>query len=633
MFMQVKRFIPGVAISLVLLLSACAATGPKRTEDLSSIDEIQKIVGDAAEPTQDLTPLQVSQALVPPLSIADAGMTEEPIERFHVSVNNVPAQEFFMGLVKGTDMNMVVHPDVDGLISLDLRNVTVDEVMAIVRNMYGYSFKHVGNIYQVYPAGLQTEVFRINYLNVQRRGSSEIQVSAGQVSDAGTQSGSSDGGSEGSAQKNVFGTKIRTDSDADFWGELQQTLSLLVGKEGGQSVIITPQTGIVVVRAMPDELEAVRDYLTRAQLILRRQVIIEAKVLEVELNDGFQSGINWSALGEFGGLGLEVGMEDGFVKVISPIDDTPAQKAGIESGDLVVKLDNQPVKGMSLSEAVSIMRGKRGSKITLTVVREGINQPFEVTITRDIIKVTSVKQRLLAPGYGYLRIATFQTNTGNDVAKGIQELGKESPLKGLIIDLRNNPGGVLQAAVEVADAFLDESLVVYTEGRLAQSKTRFNAKDGDLSNGIPLVVLINGGSASASEIVAGALQDHRRAILLGTRSFGKGSVQTVLPITKDKAIKLTTALYFTPNGRSIQAQGITPDIEVARATITRVDTPSNISEADLARHLDNGNGKADNIEDRNSDNPLEQDNQLYEAFNLIKGLTLLQASNVKAGND
>jgi carboxyl-terminal processing protease len=334
-----------------------------------------------------------------------------------------------------------------------------------------------------------------------------------------------------------------------------------------------------------------------------------------------------STTGEFSGLGLEVGMENGFVKVISPIDDTPAQKAGIESGDIILKLDNRPVKGLSLNEAIEMMRGPKGSDIEITMTRKGRAQPFTLTLTRDTIRVVSVRKRWLEPGYGYLRIAQFQRRTGEDVSNALAELMEVGKLKGIVLDLRNNPGGVLRASVDVADQFLDGGTVVYTEGRLDNSQTRYNATPVDPTGGIPLVVLINGGSASASEIVAGALQDHRRAVVMGTRSFGKGSVQTILPLSEKRAIKLTTALYFTPNGRSIQAQGIVPDIEVERARVTAFDDlPRRVSEADLAGRLDNANGEQDATEARSDRLPnalLSSDNQLYEALTLLKGIHIL----------
>lgn len=334
-----------------------------------------------------------------------------------------------------------------------------------------------------------------------------------------------------------------------------------------------------------------------------------------------------STSGEFGGLGIEVGTEDGFIKVVSPIDDTPASKAGIQPGDLIVKIDGQPTKGLSLMEAVDKMRGKAGSKINLTLVREG-GKPFDVELTRAVIKVKSVRSQLLEDGYGLIRISQFQVNTGEEVGKALAKMRKDNgkKLRGLVLDLRNNPGGVLQAAVEVADHFLKKGLIVYTEGRIANSELRFNADPADASEGVPLVVLINGGSASASEIVAGALQDHKRGVLMGTDSFGKGSVQTVLPLNNDRALKLTTALYFTPNGRSIQAQGIVPDIEVARAKLTREDGGELVKEADLAGHLGNGNGGADkpsgSKKQQQAPRPQDDDYQLSQALNLLKGLNV-----------
>lgn len=334
--------------------------------------------------------------------------------------------------------------------------------------------------------------------------------------------------------------------------------------------------------------------------------------------------------GEFGGLGLEVGMEDGFVKVITPIDDTPAQKAGIEAGDLIVKLDGKPVKGMSLNEAVEAMRGPRGSEIELTIVREGLSQPFSVKLKRDIIKVVSVRSRSLEPGFGYVRIAQFQANTGSEFRKAVDKLKQANqPLKGLVLDLRNNPGGVLQSSVEVADAFLRSGLIVYTEGRLPNSKSQFSASEDDITNGTPMVVLINGGSASASEIVAGALQDHKRAVVMGTDSFGKGSVQTVVPLSETSAIKLTTARYFTPNGRSIQAHGITPDIIVERAKVETLPRGDGITEADLQRHLSNGDKSKQESSSKSrrtqskGEELISSDNQLYEALTLLKGLHIL----------
>ena len=335
--------------------------------------------------------------------------------------------------------------------------------------------------------------------------------------------------------------------------------------------------------------------------------------------------------GQFGGLGIEVGMENGFVKVIAPIDDTPAQRAGIQAGDLIIRLDDTPVKGMTLNDAVKVMRGEPGTDIKLTIVREGLDKPLQVTITRDIIKVKSVKRRTLEPGYGYLRISQFQSKTADYLEDAIADLRKENDdnLKGLVLDLRNNPGGVLNGAVAVSDAFLTKGLIVYTEGRIDDSRLRFNATPDDLLDGAPIVVLVNQGSASASEIVAGALQDHKRAIILGSKTFGKGSVQTILPLSGGTALKLTTARYFTPSGRSIQAEGITPDIELESLKVAAVEkTLDPLSEADLSGHLDNGNGddgKAGDSDDENGNGDLARsDYQLYEALNMLKGLSILQ---------
>lgn len=344
--------------------------------------------------------------------------------------------------------------------------------------------------------------------------------------------------------------------------------------------------------------------------------------------------------GEFGGLGIEVTMEDGFVKVVSPIDDTPAQRAGVQAGDLIIRLDDSPVKGMTLNDAVKVMRGKPGTDITLTIVREGEEKPLTVVITRDIIKVKSVKSRTLEEGYGYLRITNFQTHTVEHMGKAISRLKKENggKLKGMVLDLRNNPGGVLGAAVSVSDAFLENGLIVYTEGRAKDAALKFNATPEDMLKGAPMIVLINGGSASASEIVAGALQDHKRAIIMGSRSFGKGSVQTIFPMSNESAVKLTTARYYTPSGRSIQAEGIEPDIAVERLKVAEADGSKfePVKEADLSRHLENGTGKKkkqkkttkDKKEKEQKDNGdlARSDFVLHQALTMLKGLNILQSS-------
>jgi carboxyl-terminal processing protease len=319
-----------------------------------------------------------------------------------------------------------------------------------------------------------------------------------------------------------------------------------------------------------------------------------------------------STQGEFGGLGIEVGSEDGVIKVIAPIDDTPAARAGVKAGDFIVKIDDKVTRGMTLPEAVKLMRGKPRTPITLTIARKGEDKPLEFKLIRDVIRVQSVRAKLIEPGYGYIRIAQFQERTVDDLVRQVNELYKQAPLKGLVLDLRNDPGGLLHSAVGVSAAFLpSRALVVSTDGRNEDSRRRFIAAPEDYLRGrgedvlqklpaqiksVPMVVLVNGASASASEIVAGALQDHKRAVVLGTQSFGKGSVQTIIPLRLDgegpAAIKLTTARYYTPSGRSIQAKGIVPDFAVE-------DTPEgnfsgfNVREADLLRHLENTKAKVD----------------------------------------
>jgi carboxyl-terminal processing protease len=352
------------------------------------------------------------------------------------------------------------------------------------------------------------------------------------------------------------------------------------------------------------------------------------------LNTSEFSDLKIGTTGQFGGLGIEVGMENGFVKVISPIDDTPAARAGVQAADLIIKLDDKQVKGMTLNEAVKIMRGKPNTDIVLTIVREGESKPLVITITREIIRVKSVKNRMLEPGYGYVRITTFQSRTTTDLLKAISDLQKETSLEGLILDLRNNPGGVLNGAVGVSDAFIDDGLIVYTEGRIEDSSHRYLATPGDSLNGAPLVILINGGSASASEIVAGALQDHKRAIIMGTKSFGKGSVQTIQELRNGSAVKLTTARYFTPNGRSIQATGIVPDISLKTLKIPATDENqgASFSEKDLDGRLSNPNGETgetdgDAKDKIDSEKLAETDFQLFEALNLLKGLHILNQQN------
>jgi len=371
-----------------------------------------------------------------------------------------------------------------------------------------------------------------------------------------------------------------------------------------------------------------------------------------------------STQGEFGGLGIEVGMEDGLVKVVSPIEDTPAYRAGIKSGDLIFKLDDTPVKGMTLNDAVKKMRGKPKTSIKLTILRKGETKPLEFTLERDKIKVQSVKSKSLEPGYGYLRVTQFQEETAADVVKHLDKLYKDEKggsLKGLVLDLRNDPGGLLHGAIGVASAFLPQgSVVVTTDGRVEDAKRKYTASTEDYLRGqredfikklpagardVPMIVLVNAGSASASEIVAGALQDHKRAIVMGTQTFGKGSVQTVLPLSTKTAIKLTTARYYTPNGRSIQAKGITPDIIVEESA--NGGSRERVREADLERHLSNdkekeaektatpvknGKTKAKNGAKEGEEEPhaapvefaSKNDYQLAQAMNLLKALQVIK---------
>ncbi len=339
--------------------------------------------------------------------------------------------------------------------------------------------------------------------------------------------------------------------------------------------------------------------------------------------------------GKFGGLGIEVGIEEGLIKVVTPIDDTPAEKAGIKAGDFIISLDGEPVREMSLTNAIDKMRGEPGTDIELSVRRQGESELLEFVLTRAEIKVASVRGEDLGDGIGYLRITQFQDKSGAELVKAIikfqdEATEKKEPLNGLVLDLRNNPGGVLDAAVEVSDAFLDSGLIVYTEGRISDSDFRYSATETTVAKDIPLIVLINGGSASASEIVAGALQDHKRAVIVGTKSFGKGSVQSVLPIAGNKAIKLTTARYFTPKGRSIQAQGIQPDVYVEQSEVTAYEQ-SYYKESDLPGHLSNGDDEVEKEDDHQiSDDLLSKDFQLYQAYTLLKGWNVFQHHRLPA---
>jgi carboxyl-terminal processing protease len=342
--------------------------------------------------------------------------------------------------------------------------------------------------------------------------------------------------------------------------------------------------------------------------------------------------------GQYGGIGMEVEMdEDGLIRVVAPIDQTPAARAGLQNGDIITRLNEGPIFGMTLTEAIEEIRGEPGTDVTLTIVRGEKQSPFEVTLTREIIRVDSVTRReTLEPGFGYIRVSQFQTRTPKDVSKAIDFLLTESDgeLQGLILDLRNNPGGVLNSAVGMADLFLDDGLIVYTEGRNNESSLRFEATSSQRVADVPIVVLVNNGSASASEIVAGALQDHQRALIMGGQTFGKGSVQTILPLKNGSAVKLTTAKYYTPNGRSIQAEGIKPDIRLDNVRLSEVEANNFPTEADLRGHLENDSETeaADETEELASD-LLKRDYQLYEALNILKGLHLVSRNMTRPEGD
>ena len=338
--------------------------------------------------------------------------------------------------------------------------------------------------------------------------------------------------------------------------------------------------------------------------------------------------------GEFGGLGIEVSMEDGFVKVVSPIDDTPAFKAGVQAGDFIIEIDGESVYGMTLGDAVDKMRGKINTEITIKISR-GDQEPFDIKIIRDKIKVQSVRARREGNA-AYLRITSFNEKTESGLFKNMKILKKEigKDITGVILDLRNNPGGLLNQAVAVSDAFLNRGEIVSTRGRKKRGQQKFNATAGDISNGLPVIILINGGSASASEIVAGALQDHKRAIILGTTSFGKGSVQTIIPVQKNSAMRLTTARYYTPSGNSIQAKGIIPDIIVKQAKIEELEPFSNRKESDLKGHLSNPDETNKNLEEiinKTNESKVEDkkfDYQLNRALDLLEGIALYNKKNV-----
>ena len=342
------------------------------------------------------------------------------------------------------------------------------------------------------------------------------------------------------------------------------------------------------------------------------------------LTDDDYDNLQESTEGQFTGLGIEIGYRGGFIAIVTPIDGSPAIDAGLQAGDVILKIDGTSTQGMSTSESSTFMRGPEGTDVVLEIGRAGESQPFDVVVTRGVIDVPSVRARELDEGYWLIRVSRFQRDSGREVTEAVQAALEKNTIKGLIIDVRNNPGGVMNASVEMASNFLDGGLVVYTKGRHPESMNTYNAEPGELIADVPIVVLVNGGSASASEIVAGALQDRGRAVIMGTQSFGKGSVQTVLPVSEKKALKLTTSLYYTPSGRSIQAEGIIPDVVVERAQLTSLEQKGRLRESDLNRSIENKGSEAE-TETEAIASLREDDNQVYEAFTLLKGINVYQS--------
>jgi carboxyl-terminal processing protease len=349
------------------------------------------------------------------------------------------------------------------------------------------------------------------------------------------------------------------------------------------------------------------------------------------LTDDDYENLQESTDGQFTGLGIEIGYRGGFIAIVTPIDGSPAIEAGLQAGDVILKIDGTSTQGMSTSESSTYMRGAKGTEVTLEIGRAGESQPFDVVVTRGVIEVPSVRTRELDDGYWVIRVSRFQRDSGAEVTAALESALSEGEVRGIVLDVRNNPGGVMNASVEMAGNFLDGGLVVYTQGRHPDSVNTFNAEAGEVIPGVPLVVLVNGGSASASEIVAGALQDRGRGVIMGTQSFGKGSVQTVLPVSESKALKLTTSLYYTPSGRSIQQDGIVPDVVVERARLTSLEQGRRLREADLNGSLVN-EGIEQEVETEVIASLREEDNQLYEAFTLLKGINVYRDLNDKAGS-
>ena len=389
------------------------------------------------------------------------------------------------------------------------------------------------------------------------------------------------------------------------------------------------------------ELQIFTDVLTIVQRSYVEEVpikdlvygAIDGMLASLDPHSGFMSPDIYKEMkvdtrGEFGGLGIEISLRDSLLTIVSPIEDTPASRAGLQAGDHILKIEDQFTKDMKIMEAVHLMRGAVGTEITITIMRPSFEKPQAFTLKREIIKVKSVKAKTLEKGFGYVRLAQFQERTGSDLAKALDELRQENSenLQGLVLDLRNNPGGLLDQAIEVCDQFLDDGLIVYTRGRETDARMEFSAMRTGTEPDYPIVVLINGGSASASEIVAGALQDHDRAVIMGTQSFGKGSVQTIIPLSDDSGLRLTTAKYYTPNGTSIQARGIIPDIEVQPIEIKEVKDPAHFREKDLKNHF-NIEGSVPGIEQQEApvlDEQTRSDFQLMRALDLLKGWRIFE---------
>jgi len=393
------------------------------------------------------------------------------------------------------------------------------------------------------------------------------------------------------------------------------------------------------LRLFSDVLNIVQDnYVEKADLKKLMYGAVSGMLRELDPHSSFLKPEEYKELqvetkGKFGGLGIEITMRDNILTVVAPLEGTPADRAGIQAGDQIIKIDDQPTQDMSLTEAVQKMRGVKGTKVKLTIIRKGERKPLDFDLTRDIISIQSVKWRTLEPGYGYVRVSSFQSGTAADLRKALDQLESDNhSLLGLVLDLRNDPGGLLDQAVEVADEFINEGLIVYTGGRLENQKMRFEAHKSSKPRNFPIVALVNSGSASASEIVAGALQDHKRAIVLGEPTFGKGSVQTVIPLNDGSALRLTTSLYYTPSGRSIQAKGIEPDILVKRELPQKPDDEGTdevrrIREKDLPRHMENQKAEPEDSKSGalqlETQKMLEQDNQLRRALDLLKGYKIM----------